>query len=268
MISPLPKYPVNAGPDPVPYGPRHLPQWDRVFDAVERVLLEQGLHDPQSLRSPRPVEDALDPRLVPEGTLLVLSERERAATEADIEETVRDERAGGCVFVTLPTPEDLGERARALRELAGSAATFGLNPSLRPLPTQRLGRVRQVPLPLHLRGYRFLVADTPGYRVALVTRELPGGGWIGLWSGNDALVDELRAVLGEAVQAAGLLIPAASPPVPALDGIESEHDVWRQAAELRAYRSVREAELREIARQAALRGVQLRREREAQARSA
>ncbi|MEZ6007646.1 MAG: hypothetical protein R3F05_07725 [Planctomycetota bacterium] len=94
MISPLPKYLANAGPDPVPYGPRHLPQWDRVFDSVERVLLEQGLHDPQSLRSPRPVEDALDPRLVPEGTLLVLSERERAATETDIEETVRDERAG------------------------------------------------------------------------------------------------------------------------------------------------------------------------------
>lgn len=263
MISPLPSYrlPTPAfGPD---VGPRHLPQLDRAFDAIERVLLEHGMHDPQGLRSPQPVEELLDPRLLPEGTLLVLSPAELQAAELDIEETVRDERAGGCVFVTLPDPEELGERARALRDLAGVAATFGLNASLRPLPAQRLGKVRQVPLPLHLRSYRFLVVDTAGYRVALITRAMSGGGWIGLWTGNDLLVDELRTVLGEAVEAAGHSVPAPAAPVPELDGIACEEDVWTLATELRAYRSVREAELREIARQAALRGVQLRREREA-----
>lgn len=263
MISPLPSY---RSPSPAfgrDVGPRHLPQFDRAFDAIERVLLEQGLHDPQGLRSPLPVEELLDPRLLPEGTLLVLSPSEFQAAEVDIEETVRDERAGGCVFVTLPDPEDLGERARSLRDLAGVAATFGLNPSLRPLPAQRLGKVNQVPLPLHLRSYRFLVADTAGYRVALVSRAMPGGGWIGLWTGNHQLVDELRAVLGEAVEAAGHTVPGPSARVPDLEGITTEDDVWQQAAELRAYRSVREAELRDIARQAALRGVQLRREREA-----
>jgi hypothetical protein len=49
--------------------------------------------------------------------------------------------------------------------------------------------------------------------------------------------------------------------VPPLLGVASEADVRRQAAALRGLREIREGELREIARAAALRGVQLRRER-------
>ncbi len=263
MSLPLPSQPTRTAPTLRP-----LPQWDRVFDAIERVLHAQGVHQPQALRSPRLIDEALDPRLLPHGTMLVLSEAERVATEADIEETVRDERAGGCVLVTLPAVEKLGDRAKALRDLAGAAATFGFHAESRPLPAQRLGRVRQVPCPAGLSGYRFLLADTPGYRVAFVQRNLPGGGWIGLWSGNPALVGELRRVLAAAVQAAGLLMPGASPRVPEIDGIAAEDEIWKRASELRAYRTVREAELREIARQAALRGVQLRRERDEAARSA
>ena len=56
--------------------------------------------------------------------------------------------------------------------------------------------------------------------------------------------------------------PSARLRFPPLEGVESSTDVWSQAKDLRAYRVIREAELREIARAAALRGVQLRRERE------
>ena len=57
-------------------------------------------------------------------------------------------------------------------------------------------------------------------------------------------------------------VPEPAPPVPALDGVFEETDVWRQAEDLRAYRVVREAELRDIARRAALKGVALRRARD------
>ena len=266
MIRPLPSYsPALPAHPPVA---RTLPQIDRALDAVERAILERGIESPQALRSPQPIEEMLSPRAIPEGTLLVLSDAEYAATVADIEDTVRDERLGGTVFTTLPQLEELGSVARGLRELAGSARTFGFNPSLRPLPAQRLGKVEQIPLPLHLRSYRFLLADTPGFRVLLISRTLPGGGWIALWSGNESLVAELRGVLSEAGRAAGHEVPEVAPEVPPLDGIDSAADVWQQAETLRAYRVVRERELREIARQAALRGVQIRREREAAKRAA
>ena len=265
MIQPLPR---SQQPYTLEHRTGAFPRLDRAFDAVERALNQLGVDDPASLRSPQPVEDLLHDRALPEGTLLVLSPSELRAAELDVEETVRDERGGGTVFVSLPDPEDLGERARALRELASTATTFGFNPSLRPAPAARLGKLRQVPLPLNLRCYRFLCADTPGFRVLIATRQLWGGGWIGMWSGNDQVIDEFRSALSEICHASGHDVPAPAPAVPPLDGIEAPEDVWQQAEELRAYRVVREAELREIARAAALRGVQLRRERERARRQA
>ena len=243
--------------------PGAFPMLDRAFDAVERALDRLGVEDPALLRSPRPVEDALSETALPEGTLLVLHPSELRAAEVDIEDTVKDERQGGAVYLSLPHAEEIPTRARGLRELASAVTTFGLNPSLKPAPASRLGRLRQVPMPLHLRNYRFLLADTPGFRVCVVARKRPGGGFIGLWSGNEQVIDEVRHALSLASRAAGHDVPEASASVPELDGIDREGDVWQQAADLRAYRVVREAELREIARAAALRGVALRREREA-----
>ncbi|MDJ0975000.1 MAG: hypothetical protein QNJ98_11110 [Planctomycetota bacterium] len=242
---------------------RPFPILDRAFDAVERALAQLGIEAPDTLRSPRPVEDALSPTALPEGTLLVLDPREIRAAEIDVEETVKDERQGGSIFLTLPNPEDLPGRARGLRELATAAQTFGFHGGTRPRIPSRLGKTTLLPLPTELDGYRFLLADTPGFRVCVVQRALPGGGWIALWSGNDLVLDELRTVLALEAAAAGHNVPLPSPEVPSLDGIESENDVWAQARDLRDYRVVRQAELREIARQAALRGVALRREREA-----
>ena len=268
MIQPLPH---SRLPEMIPgldARPSAFPRLDRAFDAIERALAQLGVEDPASLRSPRPIEEVLHERALPEGTMLVLDPHELRAAELDVEDTVRDERLGGSVYVSLPDPEDLGERARGLRELGSVARTFGFNPSLRPAPAARLGKVTQVPLPLHLRSYRFLCADTPGFRVLVVTRQLWGGGCIGLWTGNDQLIDEFRDVVAQVAQGAGHDVPDAAPPVPPLEGIECAADVWEQAKQLRAYRVVREAELREIARAAALRGVQLRREREAKKRAA
>lgn len=268
MIQPLPH---SSLPDMIPgldARPSAFPRLDRAFDAVERALAQLGIEDPASLRTPRPIEEVLHDRALPEGTMLVLNPTEIRAAEIDIEDTVRDERLGGSVFLSLPDPEELGERARGLREIGSVARTFGFNASLRPMPAARLGKVTQVPLPLHLRSYRFLCADTPGFRVLLITRQLWGGGCIGLWTGNDLLIDEFRDVVAEVAHGAGHEVSDASPSVPPLEGIESAADVWKQAEELRAYRVVREAELREIARAAALRGVQLRREREAKRRAA
>lgn len=262
MIRPLPNYHLPDVFSDLDDRPRAFPILDRAFDAVERALAQLGVENPASLRSPRPVEEALSDTALPEGTLLVLSPSELRATEVDIEETVKDERAGGSIYLSLPHPDDLDPRARTIRELATAAPTFGFNASLRPLPAARLGKTTQVATPLNLRSYRFLLADTPGFRVAVVARALPGGGFIGLWTGNELVIDEIRAVLGDCVEAAGHDAPAPAAPVPALEGVEAEGDVWKQAEALRAYRVIREAELREIARAAALRGVALRRERE------
>ena len=54
------------------------------------------------------------------------------SAEVDIEDTVKDERQGGSVYLSLPNAEDLPNRARGLRELASAAPTFGFNPSLKP----------------------------------------------------------------------------------------------------------------------------------------
>lgn len=262
MIRPLPNYHLPDVFSDLDDRPRAFPILDRAFDAVERALARLGVEDPASLRSPRPVEEALSETALPEGTLLVLNPGELRAAEVDVEETVKDERLGGSVYMSLPHPDDLDSRARPIRELATAAPLFGFNGSLRPLPASRLGRAIQVAMPLHLRSYRFLLADTPGFRVAVVARALPGGGFIGLWTGNEQVLAEMRDVLASCVEAAGEDVPAPAAPVPELDGVDEAEDVWKLAADLRAYRVVREAELREIARAAALRGVALRRERE------
>ncbi len=245
---------------------RPFPILDRAFDAVERVLARLGVEDPASLRSPRPVEDALSSTALPAGTLLILSPAELRAAEVDVEETVKDERSGGSVFVSLPDDGNLDAKKRSLRELAVSTPTYCLS-STGVLPPG-YSRLRPVRTPEALRGYHILLADTPGFRVAVVRRPLPGGGFIALWTGNEQAINEVGDILRLLAVASGHQVPAAAPSVPPLDGVDSEHDVWKQAADLRAYRVVREAELREIARQAALKGVAMRREREANKRAA
>jgi hypothetical protein len=213
------------------------------------------------LPSPQLVEDDLSPTALPEGTVLVLNPDELLAAEVDIHDTVLDERLGGTVYGTIERPPTPDERRRRLREMAGAATAFGFLPvGAEPYGT---GRVRQVRTPELLRGYRFVVADVPGFRVALVSRALPGGGFLALWSGSAEVLDEVTRVLQRVLQADGHAVPARAPAVPARDVVASSAELWKQAEELRAYRTVREAELRQIARAAALRGVELRREREA-----
>jgi hypothetical protein len=241
--------------------PRPFPTLDRACDAVERALARLAVEDPASLRSPRPVEDVLPPNALPDGTLLVLDADELLAAEEDILETVKDERTGGTIFAAVPDRIALIGLRRSLREAAMVAPSF-LFAGDAPLPNG-LTRLKRVPLTPELRGYRFLVADTAGFRVAVVARRLPGGGFVALWSGDERVLEEVTGLLRAVVAGAGYDVPEPASPVPPLEGIASERDVWRQANELRAYRVVREAELREIARAAALKGVQLRREREA-----
>lgn len=248
--------------------PSPLPTLDRAFDAVERALAQLGIEAPDSLRTPRPVEDALSPTALPEGTLLILSPHEIRAAELDVEETLKDERQGGALFVSLPAPDELAGRARGLRELASASTAFGFQVGPRPRVPSRLGKMNVLAMPAEMRSYRFIFADTPGFRVCVVQRALPGGGWIALWSGNERVLAELRAILAPAASQAGYEVPEAAPDAPALEGITSTDDVWAEAEALRGHRVVRQAELREIARQAALRGVALRREREAARRKA
>ena len=188
------------------------------------------------------------------------------AAEVDVEETVKDERSGGSVFVSLPEHGNLEAKKRSLRELAVSTQAFCLTPT-GTLPTG-YSRLRGVPVPEDFRQYQILVADTPGFRVAVVQRAHPGGGQIALWTGNEQVINEIGDVVRALATAAGHEVPTQAPSVPSLEGVGSERDVWDQAADLRAYRVVRETELREIARQAALKGVAMRREREAAKRAA
>ena len=244
---------------------RPFPILDRAFDAVERALAKLGVEDPASLRSPRPVEDALSQTALPAGTLLILSPAELRAAEVDIEETVKDERSGGAFFVSLPDEGNIDAKKRSLRELAVSTPTYCLTNHAGLPPGY--SRLHGVPASSGMRGYHILLADTPGFRVAVVRRVLPGGGYIALWTGNERAINEIGEHVRALANAAGHDVPSPAPSVPSLEGVGSERDVWQQAANLRAYRVVREAELREIARQAALKGVAMRREREAKKRA-
>ncbi len=241
--------------------PRPFPLLDRAFDAVEHALARLGIDDPSGLTTPKVVEDELSATALPMGTLLVLDPDEIAGARVDIRDTVLDERLGGSVFGSMARPPTEDVRRRCLRELAGTATAYGFLPvGQKPYG---VGRVLQVRTPGPLAGYQFLVADTPGFRVAIVTRARPEGGSITLWTGTPELLAEVLGVLRGAVRQEGLTLPPLAPVVPARDGVASEAEVWRLAGELRAQRTVREAELRQVARAAALRGVELRREREA-----
>jgi hypothetical protein len=253
-VTPFPAQPYTTARE-------SFPRLEAAFHAVETVLEDLGIEQPHTLRSPQIVEEALESSNALAGTLVILDPAELRAAEIDLEDTVADERTGGSLFVSLPNADEFAARRVRYRDLASSAATFSfVDPEKAPAG---LGRVHTVARPRALRGWRVLVADTPGFRVAVVSRSLPKGGFIGLWSGDPDVVDEIADFLRETARAAGHAVPDASPSVPALAGIRTEKDVWRQATELRGLREVREGELREIARAAALRGVAMRRERAA-----
>jgi hypothetical protein len=246
----------RSGPDSA----RVLPLLDRAFDAVERALADLGIEDPAELTSPQVVEEELSPAALPAGTLLVLDPEEVRSALEDIADTVLDERLGGSVFGTIQRPPAEDAARRRLREMSSQTAGFGfLPPGTAPYG---VGRVRQVRTPAALGGYQFLAADTPGFRVALVERAMPNGKRIALWTGTPDLVDELLTALRRVARHDGHPVPGPAPLVPGRDAVSDAAEVWRQAGELRAHRTVREAELRQVARAAAMRGVELRRQRE------
>src|SRR5438552_11428858 len=140
-----------------------LPRLEAAFHAVESVLAELRIEQPQSLRSPLPVEEALEGSAALSGTLVILDPAELRSAELDLEETVADERAGGTLFVSLPNASEMGARRVRWRDLGNAAATFAfIGPDERPMG---FGRVHFVPRPATLASHRILVADTPGFRV-------------------------------------------------------------------------------------------------------
>lgn len=242
-----------------------LPRIEAAFRAVEDVLAGLGIDSPHTLRSPQPVEEAMEGIAALAGTLVILDPTELRAAELDLEETVADERAGGSLFVSMPSAQELTSRRVRWRDLGTAASGFAFLDAFGPdaSPPIGFGRFHFAPRPALLRKWRVLVADTPGFRVAILSRPLPRGGFIGLWTGNPDLVDEIAGLLRRTAAEAGHDVPAPASPVPPLLGISQEADVWRQAAQLRGLREARDTELREIARAAALRGVALRRQRAA-----
>lgn len=259
MLRPLPR---AVNPE-VLARTRALPLLDRCFDALEIALARLGIDDASELKNTSEVEAEVSEGALPQGTLVIFDEEEVHEACRDIRDTVMDERLGGAVFGTmLRSPAECVRRAR-LREMTGSAIVYGF------LPVGQgpagLGRVLQVRRPAALADYDFLVADIPGFHVALVTRKRPGGGSITLWTGTRELVDEILGSLRRAIADDGHAVPAPAPLVPARDVVRNEAEVWAMAEQLRKQRVVREAELRQVARQAALRGVELRRERDKRA---
>jgi len=190
---------------------------------------------------------------------VIVDPAELRSAEVDLEETVADERGGGALFVSLPTLSELTARRFRFREIGSASAGFAfIDEDVHPVG---FGRFLFAKKPAGMRRWRLLVADTPGFRVALVSRPREAGGFIGLWTGNPDLVNEIAGVLRATARAAGHQVPAPCPALPPTLGLSGESEIWRQAAILRGQREVRENELREIARAAALRGVELRRQR-------
>jgi len=252
---------VVAFPRP-PVAPT-LPRFEAAFRAVEETLKTLGIDRPHELRSPATVEEALAGAASLEGTLVIIDPNELRSAELDLEETVADERGGGTFFVSLPTFHELTSRRIRFRDLGSSSTGVAfLDEDVHPVG---FGKFRFARKPAGYRRWRILIADTPGFRVALVSRPIAGGGFVGLWTGNPEMVDEIVNLLRGAAQASGHELPPSASAVPVSLGIASEDEVWRQAAALRGQREVREGELREIARAAALRGVEIRRLRAAAA---
>ena len=236
-----------------------LPRTEAAFRAVEMTLASLGIDRPHTLRSPQLVEEALDGAPALEGTLVILDPAELRAAELDLEETVADERNGGTLFLSVPNPEEWTARRVRDRDIASSTTAFAFVDA--GVVVKGFGKLIPVPRPRMIKGWRVFLADTPGFRVVIVSRPRASGGFIGLWSGNSELVDEVSEFLRRSAREAGHDVPPAAPPVPPMIGVSGAAEVWKMAHELRGLREVREGELREIARAAALRGVAMRRER-------
>jgi len=244
---------------PVADASPRFPRIEAAFRVVESALRTLAIERPHELRSPALLEEALEGSPALEGTLVLVDPAELRTAELDLEETVADERGGGTFFVSVPSLAELSAHRVRYRDLGSAATGFAfIEEDVHPVG---FGKFHFVKKPAGLRRWRILVADTPGFRVALVSRPIPGGGFVGLWTGAPDLVDELAGFLRQSAQAAGHAVPPPAAPVPDSLGVEDEAEVWRQAAVLRGQREVRENELREIARAAALRGVELRRQR-------
>ena len=223
------------------------------------TLSNLGIDRPHTLRSPQVVEEALEGLSALDGTLVILDPAELRAAELDLEETVADERNGGTVFLSLPNPAEWATRRVRYRDIASSSAAFAF---VEPFTAVKgFGKLAPVPRPSLIKGWRVFLADTPGFRVVVVSRPRASGGFIGLWSGDSDLVDEMADYLRRSAVDAGFDVPAAAAPVPPMIGVAGSAEVWKMANELRGLREIREGELREIARAAALRGVAMRRER-------
>ena len=223
------------------------------------TLSSLGIDRPHTLRSPQVVEEALEGASALEGTLVILDPAELRAAELDLEETVADERNGGTVFLSIPNPAEWATRRVRYRDIASSSAAFAF---VEPGATVKgFGKLVAVPRPRLIKGWRVFLADTPGFRVVVVSRPRASGGFIGLWSGNSELVEEMADFLRRTARDAGHDVPVAAAPVPPMIGVAGSAEVWKMANELRGLREIREGELREIARAAALRGVAMRRER-------
>ena len=182
-----------------------LPRMEAAFRAVEMTLTSLGIDRPHTLRSPQAVEEALDGAPALEGTLVILDPAELRAAELDLEETVADERSGGTVFLSVPNPSEWATRRVRYRDIASSSAAFAF---VEPGATVRgFGKLVAVPRPRMIKGWRIFLADTPGFRVVVASRPRAAGGFIGLWSGNSELVDEMADFLRRAARDSGTRSP-------------------------------------------------------------
>ena len=236
-----------------------LPRTEAAFRAVEMTLESLGIDRPHTLRSPQIVEEALDGASALDGTLVILDPAELRAAELDLEETVADERNGGTLFLSVPNSAEWTARRVRYRDIASSTTAFAFVEA--GAAVKGFGKLIPVPRPRLIKGWRVFLADTPGFRVVIVSRPRASGGFIGLWSGNSELVDEVAEFLRQSARDAGHDVADAAQSVPPMIGVAGTAEVWKMATELRGLREIREGELREIARAAALRGVAMRRER-------
>jgi hypothetical protein len=204
------RFPTSAPAAPV------LDRLEAGFRTVEDAIRRLGIAEPHVLRSPLPVEEALTGSAILGRSLLILDPAELRSAEIDLEETVADERAGGSLFVSLPNPSELLARRSRYRDLASSTSAFAFVDGDLP---QGFGRFEAVRRPRALRRYRLVVADTPGFRVAVASRGLEGGGFVGLWTGDEELVTEVSDTLREIARAEGHDVPDAAPSIPPLVGI-------------------------------------------------
>lgn len=209
-------------------------------------------------RDARRIEDDLPTSGALAGTLTILDPLDVLPAEREIERTLHDERPrfGGLYLSQIG--DHLYQRWTNYSALAWLMPVFAFTEH--PQRQHPGDGVRFALAPDALDGFRVVLADTPGYRVAVIGFFVRKWG-VALWTGNPQVVNEVGGALRVAARESGHAPHPPAAEAPSDCGLRSEADVRRMANVAMSERAKAQEATRELCRQAAIQGAKDRRAR-------